>query len=396
MSASHRPLGPRTRAIHAGARRSQYAEMSEALYMTQGFRYPSAEAAEARFNHSGPDEFIYARYGNPTSRVFEDRMASLEGTEDGFATASGMAAVHGALFSFIRPGDRVVSSRALFGSCLYVLDLLKAFGAEVVFVDGTDNDAWRQALATPAKAVFFETMSNPTLEIIDIETVSRLAHAAGATVVVDNVFATPVFSRAVDLGADVVVYSATKHIDGTGRAMGGLILGSRDFVRGVAEPFLKHTGGAISPFNAWLMLGGLTTMDLRVRAMAASAQALAEALERHDGLRITYPGLASHSQHALAQAQMGSGGTMIAMEIPGGKDAAFKLLDALEVASISNNLGDARSIVTHPATTTHQRLSAEEQLGLGITPGLIRLSVGLEDTADLIADFDAALAAAGL
>ena len=396
MSASHRPQGLRTRAIHAGARRSQYAEMSEALYMTQGFLYPSAEAAEARFNHSGPDEFIYARYGNPTSRVFEDRMASLEGTEDGFATASGMAAVHGALFSFIRPGDRVVASRALFGSCLYILDLLKAFGASVDFVDGTDNEQWRTALASPARAVFFETMSNPTLEVIDIQTVAELAHAAGATVVVDNVFATPVFSRAVDLGADVVVYSATKHIDGTGRAMGGLILGTRDFVRGVAEPFLKHTGGAISPFNAWLMLGGLTTMDLRVRAMAASAQAVAEALATHDGVRVIYPGLPGHPQHALAQAQMGSGGTMIAMEIAGGKDAAFRVLDALEVASISNNLGDARSIVTHPATTTHQRLSAEEQLGLGITPGLIRLSVGLEDTADLIADFEAALAGAGL
>ena len=396
MSASQRPQGPRTLAIHAGSRRSQYAEMAEALYMTQGFRYPSAEAAEVRFNHSGPDEFIYARYGNPTSRVFEDRMAALEGTEDGFATASGMAAVHAALFSFIRPGDRVVSSRALFGSCLYVLDLLKAFGAEVVFVDGTDNDQWRQALTTPARAVFFETMSNPTLEVIDIATVAALAHAAGARVVVDNVFSTPVFSRAVDLGADVVVYSATKHIDGSGRAMGGLILGTREFVRGVAEPFLKHTGGAISPFNAWLMLGGLTTMDLRVRAMAASAQAVAEALATHDGVRVIYPGLPGHPQHALAQAQMGSGGTMIAMEIAGGKDAAFRVLDALEVASISNNLGDARSIVTHPATTTHQRLSAEEQLGLGITPGLIRLSVGLEDTADLIADFEAALAGAGL
>lgn len=396
MSASHRPQGPRTRAIHAGARRSQYAEMAEALYMTQGFRYPSAEAAEARFDHSGPDEFIYARYGNPTSRVFEDRMSALEGTEDAFATASGMAAVHGALFSFIRPGDRVVAARALFGSCLYVLDLLKAFGAEVVFVDGTDNEQWRQALAIPARAVFFEVMSNPTLEVIDVATVSTLAHAAGAVVVVDNVFSTPVFSRAVDLGADVVVYSATKHIDGTGRAMGGLILGSRDFVRGTAEPFLKHTGGAISPFNAWLMLGGLTTMDLRVRAMAASAQALAEALEGRDGLRVIYPGLKSHAQHDLARRQMGSGGTMIAIDIADGKDRAFTLLDALEVASISNNLGDARSIVTHPATTTHQRLSAGDQARLGITPGLIRLSVGLEDTEDLIADFRAALDAAGL
>ena len=396
MSASHRPQGLRTRAIHAGARRSQYAEMSEALYMTQGFRYPSAEEAEARFKQSGPDEFIYARYGNPTSRVFEDRMAALEGTEDAFATASGMAAVHGALFSFIRPGDRVVASRALFGSCLYILDLLKAFGASVDFVDGTDNEQWRTALASPARAVFFETMSNPTLEVIDIQTVAELAHAAGATVVVDNVFATPVFSRAVDLGADVVVYSATKHIDGTGRAMGGLILGTRDFVRGVAEPFLKHTGGAISPFNAWLMLGGLTTMDLRVRAMASTAQALAEALARRPGLRVVYPGLASHPQHDLVQRQMGSGGTMIAIDITAGKDAAFKVLDGLEVASISNNLGDARSIVTHPATTTHQRLTTEDHARLGITPGLIRLSVGLEDTADLIADFDTALTAAGL
>ena len=301
MSATTPPFGPRTRAIHAGSRRSQYAEMAEALFMTQGFRYASAEEAEARFQQSGPDEFIYARYGNPTSRVFEDRMAALEGTEDAFATASGMAAVHGALFSFIRPGDRVVAARALFGSCLYVLDLLAAFGVDVDYVDGSDLDDWRAALSRPAKAVFFETMANPTLGIVDIAGVAALAREAGAITVVDNVFSTPVFSRAVELGADVVVYSATKHIDGTGRAMGGLILGSRDFVRNTAEPFLKHTGGAISPFNAWLMLGGLTTMDLRVRAMATTAQALAEALARRPGLRVIYPGLASHAQHDLVQ-----------------------------------------------------------------------------------------------
>ncbi|WP_347266075.1 O-succinylhomoserine sulfhydrylase [Paracoccus sp. (in: a-proteobacteria)] len=389
---SDKSLHPRTRAIHHGIRRSQYGEMAEALFMTQGFVYDSAEQAEARFIKSGPDEFIYARYGNPTSRMFEDRIADLEGTEDAFATASGMAAVSGALMCFAKPGDHIISSRALFGSCLYVLDLLARFGVEVSYVDGTDLDQWRAAIRPDTSAVFFESVSNPTLEIVDIEGVSALAHAVGARVVVDNVFATPVFSRAVEQGADVVVYSATKHIDGSGRCLGGVICGSRDFVRGLAEPYVKHTGGAISPFNSWLMLNGLATMELRVRAQADSALRLAQALAQAPGVaRVIHPGLAVHPQHDLAMRQMGSGGTMIAADC-GSKQAAFRVMNRLRVFQISNNLGDAKSIVTHPATTTHQRLDEAARAGLGITPGLLRLSVGLEHADDLIADFRQALA----
>lgn len=384
-----RPLHPRTRSVHHGIRRSQYGEMAEALFLTQGFAYDSAEQAEARFQSVGPDEFIYARYGNPTSRMFEDRMASLEGTEDAFATASGMAAVNGALASMVAPGDRVVASRQLFGSCLYVLEWLRKFGVDVVFLDGTDLDRWRQAVTPGTKVCFFETVSNPTLEVMDIAGIAEVAHAAGALVVADNVFATPVFSRAVEQGADVVVYSTTKHVDGGGRALGGVICGTRQFVRQVAEPYLKHTGAAISPFNAWIMLNGLTTMDLRVRAMADSALAIAQALEGA-GLRVIYPGLPSHPQHDLAMRQMGSGGTMVAFDL-GSKETAFAMLDRLRLVSISNNLGDAKSIATHPATTTHQRLGEDARLELGIGPGLIRLSVGLEHPADLIADLLGAL-----
>jgi O-succinylhomoserine sulfhydrylase len=389
-----KPRHPRTTLVHGGARRSQYGEMAEAIFMTQGFVYPSAEIAEARFQNAGEDEFIYARYGNPTVRVFEERIAAIEGTEDAFATASGMAAVSGALTAMLRAGDRVVSARALFGSCLYGLEeVLARFGVEIVFVDGTDLDQWRAAVTPGTRAVFFESVSNPTLEVIDIAAVSALAHAAGAVVVVDNVFSTPVFSRAVALGADVVVYSATKHIDGQGRALGGVICGSRAFVRKVVEPYMKHTGGAMSPFNAWVMLGGMVTMDLRCRAMAGSALAIARMLEGAAGVtRVLYPGLAAHPQHALALAQTGSGGTVVSFDL-GSREAAFRFLDALEVVTISNNLGDARSIATHPASTTHQRLPQDQKDRLGITPGLVRLSVGLEDEADLIADLQGALAA---
>ena len=388
---SDQPLRPRTRAVHHGIRRSQYGEMAEALFMTQGFAYDSAEQAEARFLSAGPDEFIYARYGNPTSRMFEDRMASLEGTEDAFATASGMAAVNGALMALLRPGDHVVAGRALFGSCLYVLELLARFGIEVSYVDGTEIDQWRAAIRPGTRAVFFESVSNPTLEVVDIAAVAELAHAAGAVVVVDNVFATPVFSRAVEQGADVVVYSATKHIDGSGRALGGVICASRHFVREIAEPYLKHTGGAISPFNAWLMLNGLATMELRVRAQAEGALRIAQALAQVPGLvRVIHPGLPDHPQHALAMRQMGSGGTMVAFETAG-KEEAFALMNRLRVICISNNLGDAKSIMTHPATTTHQRLSEEARARAGITPGLLRLSVGLEDPEDLLADLRRAI-----
>ncbi|QGX97706.1 O-succinylhomoserine sulfhydrylase [Roseovarius faecimaris] len=385
----------RTRLVHEGTRRSQYNEVCEAIFLTQGFVYESAEAAEARFIESGPDEFIYARYGNPTVAMFERRIAALEGAEDAFATASGMAAVNGALLSMLKAGDHVVAARALFGSCLYILEeILPRYGVEVTFVDGTDLDQWAAALRPDTTLVFFETIANPTLEVIDVNAVSALARGVGAKVVVDNVFATPVFSRAVEQGVDVVIYSATKHIDGQGRALGGVILGSRDYIRKTVEPFMKHTGGSMSPFTAWVMLKGLETIDLRVRAQAASALAIAEALQDEAALaRVVYPGHESHPQHALVKRQMGQGGTVVALELAGGKEAAFRFLNALEIILISNNLGDAKSIITHPATTTHQRLTDAQRDVLGISPGLLRLSVGIEDTSDLIKDLKQALAA---
>jgi O-succinylhomoserine sulfhydrylase len=383
----------RTKLVHEGSRRSQYGEMAEAIFLTQGFVYPTAEAAEARFVKAGEDEFIYARYGNPTTRMFEERIAALEGTEDAFATASGMAAVSGALMSLVRAGDHVVSSRALFGSCLYVLEeVLQKFGVRVTFVDGADLGQWRAAVTPDTKAVFFESMSNPTLELVDIQGVCEIAHAAGALVICDNVFATPIFSKAVAQGADVVVYSTTKHIDGQGRALGGVVCASREFIRKTLEPFMKHTGGSMSPFTAWMHLNGMATLDLRCRAMADTALKVAEALSREAKVaKVIYPGLKSHPQHKLAMDQMGSGGTLVTFEVRGGKDAAFRVLNALEIAKISNNLGDAKTIATHPATTTHQRLPQDHKDALGITPGLIRLSLGLEDADDLIADLGRAL-----
>ena len=382
----------RTLAVHAGTRRSQYSEMSEAIFMTQSFVYESAEAAESRFEQAGEDEFIYARYGNPTVRMFEERIAALEGAEDGFATASGMAAVHGALASMTQAGDHVVAARALFTSCLYVLeDVLVRFGVQVTLVDGLDLDAWAQAITPDTKLVFFESISNPTLEVIDIAAVAGLAHAAGALVVVDNVFSTPVYSNAIPLGADVVIYSATKHIDGQGRGLGGVILGTKEFIRSVVEPFMKHTGGAMSPFNAWMMVKSLETLDLRVRAQVATATELAEVLERReDLLQVIYPGLKSHPQFDLTQAQMGAGGTVLSIDV-GSKKQAFLMMNTLEIILISNNLGDSKSIITHPETTTHQRLSQDQKNLLGITPGLLRLSIGLESAKDLNFDLQAAL-----
>jgi len=386
-------LNNRTKMVHAGVRRSQYGEVSEGVFLTQGFVYDSAEQAEARFLEAGEDEFIYARYGNPTIAMFQDRIAALEGAEDAFATASGMAAVSGALCAMVNAGDHIVAARALFGSCLYVLEeVLSRFGVEVSFVDGTDLDQWRSAIQPSTKVVFFETVSNPTLEVIDIAAVSKLAHAAGAKVVVDNVFATPVFSKALRQGADVVVYSATKHIDGQGRMLGGVILGTQEFIRKTVEPYMKHTGGAMSPFTAWVMLKGLETIELRVRAQAQTAKAIADRLTGHEKLcRVIYPGHSSHPQHALTIAQMEQGGTVLAMDLEGGKKAAFEFLNSLEIAIISNNLGDAKSIVTHPATTTHQRLPEDQKKALGITDGLIRFSAGLEHPDDLIDDILQAL-----
>lgn len=377
----------RTKLVHTGSRRSQYGEMAEAIFLTQGFAYDSAEQAEARFIKAEADEFIYARYGNPTVRMFEDRIAAVEGTEDAFACASGMAAVNGALTSMLKAGDHVVSARALFGSCLYILeDVLTRYGVQVTFVDGTDLDQWRAAVRPGTKAVFLESMSNPTLEIVDIRGVAEIAHAAGALVIVDNVFATPVFSRAVELGADVVVYSTTKHIDGQGRALGGVICGPRDYIRKTVETYMKHTGGSMSPFTAWLMLNGMQTLDLRCRAMAESAAVIAAGLEGDARIsRVIFPGLESHAQHRLAREQLRGFGTMLAIDV-GSKEAAFRLMNGLTIWKISNNLGDAKSIATHPATTTHQRLAPEQKARLGITPGLIRLSVGLEDAGDLLSD----------
>jgi O-succinylhomoserine sulfhydrylase len=379
---------PRTRAVHAGTRRSQYGEVSEAIFLTQGFVYDSAEQAEARFIEAGPDEFIYARYGNPTVAMFEERIAALEGAEDAFATASGMAAVSGALTAMLKACDHVVSARALFGSCLYVLEeILTRYGVDVTFVDGTDLDQWQAALRPDTKAVFFESLSNPTLQVVDIAGVSELAHKVGATVVVDNVFATPVWSNAIAQGADVVIYSATKHIDGQGRALGGVILGTKQFIRKTVEPYMKHTGGSMSPFTAWVMLKGLETLDLRVRAQTSNATALAQALAGHGKLeQVIYPGLPDHRQHALVQRQMGQGGTVLSIDIKGGKAAAFRFLNAIQVGVISNNLGDAKTILTHPATTTHQRLPDDQKTALGITPGLVRISVGIEDESDLVED----------
>ena len=386
-------LNPRTRAVHAGTRRSQYGEVSEAIFLTQGFVYESAEQAEARFIEAGPDEFIYARYGNPTVAMFEERIAALEGAEDAFATASGMAAVSGALMSMLKSGDHVVSSRALFGSCLYVLEeVLTRYGVEVTFVDGTNLTQWESAIRDDTTAVFFESISNPTLQVVDIEAVSALAHAKGAKVLVDNVFATPVWSDAFAQGADVVIYSTTKHIDGQGRALGGVILGDQEFIRKTVEPYMKHTGGSMSPFTAWVMLKGLETLDLRVRAQTANATALADALHGHSKLVQTiYPGHPSHWQNTLVARQMGQGGTVLSIDLIGGKEAAFRFLNSVEIGVISNNLGDAKTILTHPATTTHQRLPQEQKDALGITEGLVRVSVGIEDPGDLVSDFLRAL-----
>ncbi len=385
----------RTKLVHSGTRRSKYNEVSEAIFLTQGFVYDSAEAAEARFLEAGEDEFIYARYGNPTVAMFENRIAALEGAEDAFATASGMAAVSGALMSMLKAGDHVVSARALFGSCLYVLEeVLTRYGVEVTFVDGTNLEAWKSAIRPDTSLVFFETIANPTLEVIDLCAVADLAHAVDAKVVVDNVFATPVFSRAIEQGADVVVYSATKHIDGQGRALGGVILGTKEYIRKTVEPYMKHTGGSMSPFTAWVMLKGLETIDLRVRAQVEGAEAIADALQSHAKLeRVIYPGHPNHAQYDLVKSQMGKGGTVVSLDIQGGQAAAFRFLNALEIVLISNNLGDAKSIATHPATTTHQRLADDQKEALGITPGLIRLSVGIEDKDDLVADILQALEA---
>ena len=383
----------RTTLVHAGSRRTQYNEVSEAIYLTQGFVYDTAEQAAQRFQEAGPDEFIYARYGNPTVAMFEDRIAALEGAEAAFATASGMAAVNAALFCQLKAGDHIVSAEQLFGSCHYIVEtILPRFGVEVTMVDGTDIAAWKAAIRPDTKLCFFESLSNPTLQVVDVCAVSNLAHQVGAVVVVDNVFSTPIFQRSLDLGADVVVYSTTKHVDGQGRCLGGVVLSTKEFISKTLEPYLKHTGGAMSPFNAWVMLKGLETLDLRCRAQAEGAIKIAKALEGHPKLNaVIYPFLASHPDHVLAKSQMEAGGTVLSLDIHGEQEAAFRFLNALEIILISNNLGDAKSLVTHPATTTHQRLSPEKREELGIGDGLVRISIGLEGTDDLLKDIQSAL-----
>jgi O-succinylhomoserine sulfhydrylase len=380
--------------VHGGGLRSQHLETSEAIYMTSGYVYGSAEEAESAFANDG-SRYVYSRYANPTVSMFEERLRLIEGAEVCRATGSGMAAVFAALACVLKAGDRLVASRALFGSCLHIVkQILPRYGVETEVVDGRDLEAWRRALSRPTRLVFCETPSNPTLELVDLEAVAKLTHAAGGLLVVDNVFATPLLQRPLRLGADVVVYSATKHIDGQGRSLGGAVLGSKQFVTDHLAPFLRHTGPSISPFNAWLLLKGLETLPLRVQQHCRSAAEVAGFLEKHPKVvRALYPGLESHPQHQLARRQMTGSGNLVAFVTAGGKPGAFRFQNALRVIKISNNLGDAKSLITHPATTTHQKLSPEDKATLGIDEALVRLSVGLEDSADLVEDLDRALAA---
>jgi O-succinylhomoserine sulfhydrylase len=388
-------LHPRTIMARGGHLRSQFMETCEAVYMSSGYVYKTAEEAESAFTNDG-SRFVYSRYANPTVAMFEERLRLLEGAEACRATASGMAAVFAALACQVKAGDRVVASRALFNSCNYIItQILPRYGITTELVDGRDLKAWEKALAPGVKAVFCESPSNPTLELIDIAAVAGLTHRAGGVLVVDNVFATPLLQRPLTLGADIVVYSATKHIDGQGRSLGGAVLGSEAYVRESLMPFLRHTGPALSPFNAWLLLKGIETLDLRVDRQCRSAIEIAQFLERHPKVeRVLYPGLESHPQYQLARQQMSGPSTLMALSVKGGKAGAFRFQNALRLIEISNNLGDGKSLVTHPATTTHHRLKPDERQVLGIDDGLVRLSVGLEDPSDLIADLDQALKAA--
>ncbi|MCY3672966.1 MAG: O-succinylhomoserine sulfhydrylase [Alphaproteobacteria bacterium] len=391
------PLHADTTAVHGGIQRSQFDETAEALYLTSGYVYGTAEEAAEAFDGER-ERYIYSRYGNPTVQMFIDRLCAIEGAEAGAATASGMSAVFTALLGLLRSGDRLVASRALFGSCAHICThILPRYGIETELIDGNDRTAWERALSEPAKAVFLETPTNPQLDIIDLEAVSELAHAAGAQVVIDNVFATPLLQKPLELGADVIVYSATKHIDGQGRCLGGAILGSRKFCDEDLQPFIRHTGPSMSPFNAWVLLKGLETLAVRVERQCRTAMEVARWLEGRAGVkRVIYPFLDSHPQASLARRQMRDGGTVVTFEIEGGRAEAFALLNALRLIPISNNLGDAKSIVTHPASTTHHRIGAEGRAAVGIGEDMIRLSLGLEHGPDLIRDLDRAIAAAGL
>lgn len=383
---------PATALVHGGTLRSGFGETSEALFLTQGFVYESAEAAEARFKGDEPG-FIYSRYANPTVDMFEKRMCLLEGAEDARATASGMAAVSAALLCGIRAGDHVVAARALFGSCRWVVEkLMPQYGVETTLVDGTRMEEWEQAVRPNTKLFFLESPTNPTLEVVDLAAVSALANSVGARVVVDNVFATPLFQKPLELGAHIVVYSATKHIDGQGRCLGGVILSDKAWIDENLHDYYRHTGPALSPFNAWNLLKGLETLPIRVRQQTESAAAIADHLADHPRIgRVIYPGRKDHPRADIIARQMSGGSTLICLELKGGKEAAFAFQNALEIVRISNNLGDAKSLITHPATTTHKNLAEEARLELGINPGTLRLSVGLEDVGDLIDDLDRAL-----
>lgn len=384
---------PATKLVHGGSLRSQFGEMSEAIFLTQGFLYETSAAAEARFKGED-DGFIYARYGSPTNDMFEKRMCLLEGAEDARATASGMAAISAAILCQLKAGDHIVAARALFGSCRYIVETLAPkYGIGCTLVDGRDLANWEKAIQPNTKVMFLESPTNPTLEVIDIAGVAKLANQIGAKLVVDNVFATPLFQHPLDLGAHVVVYSATKHIDGQGRCLGGIILSSKEWIDENLHDYFRHTGPAMSPFNAWTLLKGLETLPLRVKQQTENAARVADFLADQKAVaKVIYPGRADHPQADIIAKQMTGGSTLVAFELKGGKEAAFALQDALDVICISNNLGDAKSLITHPATTTHKNLKEEDRAELGISAGTVRLSLGIEDGDDLIADLEQALA----
>jgi O-succinylhomoserine sulfhydrylase len=383
---------PETRLVHSGTIRSEFGETSEALFLTQGYVYDTAEQCEARFKGEDPG-YIYSRYSNPTIAMFERRMIELEGAEAGRSTATGMAAVTTAILAPLKAGDHVVAAKAMFGSCRYVVeDLLPRYGIASTLVDGLDLDQWQRAMRPTTRSFFLESPTNPTLDVLDIPAIADIAHAGGARLIVDNVFATPIWQSPLSLGADVVVYSATKHIDGQGRCLGGMILSSEAFVAEHLHNFMRQTGPSLSPFNAWVLLKGLETLAVRVRAQTETAGKIADALAQHPKVsRLIYPGREDHPQAALVKKQMRAGSTLVGFEVKGGKAAAFRALNGLKLARISNNLGDAKSLVTHPATTTHQRLTPEARTELGISDGFIRFSTGLEHADDLIEDLQAAL-----
>jgi len=395
VPASFSQYRPETRLVHSGTLRSEFGETSEALFLTQGFVYGTAEECEARFKGDEPG-FIYSRFSNPNTAMFERRMIELEGAEAARSAATGMAAVTTAILAPLRAGDHVIAAKAMFGSCRYVVeDLLPRYGIESTLVDGLDLDQWQRAVRPNTKTFFLESPTNPTLDVLDIGAIAEIAHGSGARLIVDNVFATPIWQSPLALGADVVVYSATKHIDGQGRCLGGIILSSEAFISEHIHNFMRQTGPSLSPFNAWILLKGLETLAVRVRAQTENAARVADALASHNKVsRLIYPGREDHPQAATVKKQMRAGSTLVGFEVKGGKQAAFRMLNALKLARISNNLGDAKTLVTHPATTTHQRLTPEARAELGISEGFIRFSAGLEHPDDLIADLDAALAKA--